>query len=328
MTLDSDLTEPDQPHGVHRPDSLGRLLAINALIGAFAWIGLLSTSLPVTGETALIERLLLVAPLVTVPLGLAVAIRGHWALVICQPIAAGAAILSFLCDRGPVAAVLAGGWFAFTGLVALFGLSRRWARGVRPLHEFCVDAGLIYLPVGGAWLVASRMGLQPMGFGDTIVLLTAVHFHFAGFAVPILAGKAGQALRTRNGLAPNLYVIAAAGVIAGPPLVALGISTSATIEVVSAILLGGAIFLLAFVTALSVAPRCRSRVSAVLLVCSSISLVATMALAGEYTIGHFVGSMLIDIPLMARTHGVINVFGATLCGLTGWYIESRSSGSQ
>jgi hypothetical protein len=51
---------------------------------------------------------------------------------------------------------------------------------------------MLYLPIGGAWLVASRLGIQPLGFGDTIVLLTAVHFHFAGFAAPVLAGLAGR----------------------------------------------------------------------------------------------------------------------------------------
>ena len=34
-----------------------------------------------------------------------------------------------------------------------------------------------------------------LGFGDTIVLLTAVHFHYAGFALLLLAGLAGRRLR-------------------------------------------------------------------------------------------------------------------------------------
>src|SRR2546427_2725107 len=38
-----------------------------------------------------------------------------------------------------------------------------------------IDAGLLYLPVGAVWFIMARLGSQPFGFGDTIVLLTAVH---------------------------------------------------------------------------------------------------------------------------------------------------------
>jgi hypothetical protein len=41
--------------------------------------------------------------------------------------------------------------------------------------------------VGGAWLVASRLGMRPMGIQEPIGLLTAVHFHFAGFATAMIA---------------------------------------------------------------------------------------------------------------------------------------------
>jgi len=45
----------------------------------------------------------------------------------------------------------------------------------------------IDLAVGGAWLVASRLGMRPMGIQEPIVLLTAVHFHYAGFATATIA---------------------------------------------------------------------------------------------------------------------------------------------
>ena len=104
---------------------------------------------------------------------------------------------------------------------------------------------MVYLPIGGAWLVASRLGIQPLGFGDTIVLLTAIHFHFAGFAAPLLAGFAGRAVRDRQ-TASQVVALAATGIILGTPLVAAGITFSPAVALVGA----------AIVSTWSVAARC------------------------------------------------------------------------
>src|SRR5258705_449888 len=84
--------------------------------------------------------------------------------------------------------------------------------GVRPVRELCLDAGLVFLLVGGLWATASRAAMRPLGFDDTVVLLTANHFHYAGFIVPIVAGLAGRRLPGRLG------DLTALGVIAGVPL--------------------------------------------------------------------------------------------------------------
>ena len=48
-------------------------------------------------------------------------------------------------------------------------------RSLFPLAESSIDAGLMYLPVAGAWLMVYRLGIQPLGYGETIILLTALH---------------------------------------------------------------------------------------------------------------------------------------------------------
>ena len=63
-----------------------------------------------------------------------------------------------------------------------------------------------------------RAGLRPLGFPDLIVLLTAVHFHYAGFALPVLTGLVARVL---GGPAAGAACL---GVIAGVPLVAIGIT--------------------------------------------------------------------------------------------------------
>src|ERR1700689_2369591 len=80
----------------------------------------------------------------------------------------------------------------------------------------------LYLPVGCAWLVASRLGLSPMGFQEPIVLLTAVHFHFAGFAAPLLALAAGVAVKKQTLVLQRAFKVLAAGVLGGPGLLAAG----------------------------------------------------------------------------------------------------------
>ena len=97
-----------------------------------------------------------------------------------QPIAAVVTIASFFFDKGLLSASLSSAWLIVSAMVALFGLTRFIARGFYPLQESSVDAGLLYLPVAGVWLVVYRLGVQPFDYGETIILLTVIHFHFAG----------------------------------------------------------------------------------------------------------------------------------------------------
>ena len=84
-----------------------------------------------------------------------------------------------------------------------------------------IDAGCAMLPIGGGWLVLSRLGVSVLGFEEPIILLTAVHFHYAAFATLVLVGLAGRF--TRDGAA---YRAIAAGAVSGPPLLAAGITLS------------------------------------------------------------------------------------------------------
>ena len=59
-------------------------------------------------------------------------------------------------------------------------------------------------------------------FSDAIVQLTAVHFHYAGFALPIVAGYAASYLG-RSPLVPALVII-------GVPATAVGITVGGWLE--------------------------------------------------------------------------------------------------
>src|SRR5262249_55918860 len=128
---------------------------------------------------------------------------------------------------GDLAALLTLPWLAFSGLVALAGLARFLAHRFSSAPELCIAAGLLYLPVGAIWFMLSRFGANPLGFSDTIVLLTAVHFHYAGYALPILAGCTGRWLARNAAASMRLFRFMAAGVVAGMALVAAGITVTA-----------------------------------------------------------------------------------------------------
>lgn len=314
-----------------------RYSRLSSLIGGIIWLTLLLPlsnwlNLPVesNGETWLIERLLLLAVMVFVPLALSLvatpdeddekhSLAYHYA-VLFQPLGAALVVVSFFLRTSSAAAACILAWALTTFLIALFGLWRLWRRwkinrNVFPIEELCIDAGLAYISVGSGWLFLSRAGLNPMEFSDNIVLLTAVHFHYAGFAAPILTGLAGRKIKA--GIARKFYLAAATGIIAGPPLVAAGITLSRAVEVFSAATLALCLFVLAMLTMFIVAPAMKS-LPRLLLTLSAMSVVVTMIFACLYAFGRFAGIETVSIPLMAQVHGVSNALGFVLCGLLAW----------
>ena len=301
---------------------------ISALVGGLAWLLWLALMPAAPPTNALIIGLLLLAVLVFVPLGLGLAAggcsvraAGSWRLAQrVQPIAAAATAMAFLLPVGVPAGVLASSWLLFAGIVALLGLARLFDPDLRDAAELCIDVSLLLLPIGGFWLAMARFGARPLGFGDTIVLLTAVHFHYAGFALLVLAGLAGRRLRAGAPAAWGSFRLLAAGLIAGVPLVALGITFSRVLEILAVLLLVSSVLAFALLTLLALVPQLVRRAARVLLVISALASVATMLLAAGYAGGSFVG-LALTIPQMVVAHGAVNAFGLVLCGLLAWTIE-------
>jgi hypothetical protein len=302
-----------------------------ALVGGTAWLLMLPFSSSDSPEGELIQRILLLGVLVIVPLGLAligtISERRSVLLDIAgafQPFAALAVIISSFLAPGAAAGGLALPWLITTSLIGLDGLlclgRLRNAQG-RAFATVSVLAAMIYLPVGAVWLIMSRLGIQPLEFGDTIVLLTAVHFHFAGFAAPLLTGLTGHHLpvtKTRP-----IYLLAVVCVIAGTPLVAAGITFSPLLALVGAIVISTGLVCLSLTTITIIVPSVPSLIPRILLVVSSLSVIPAMALASLYAYSIVFHKLIVDIPQMAMTHGVINAFGFALCGMVAWVLLLR-----
>jgi YndJ-like protein len=301
----------------------------NAIAGGAVWIGLATASELRWARLTTIELLFLLGPLVIVPLGLGLCLQLNGKTQIGPPIrvarilqvpAALCLVTSFWFPQGIVAMVAAFPWIVFGGLVGLEGLLALVRGQFRKLKSACMIVSFLYLPIGCAWLVASRLGLSPMHFQEPIVLLTAVHFHFAGFAAPVLASAAGVEAEKKAVVYRRAFKAIAVGVLAGPGLLAAGFVIGPHLKLAMALLvacseIGLSLFFLASVAAL------RSRLAQVFVTISAASVLFAMSLAGLWAIGEFPLQPFVHLDEMAKFHGFANAVGFVLCGLVGWTLS-------
>jgi hypothetical protein len=304
------------------PDVLDKLL--HALVGSAVWLMVALATATGAVELSLIDVLLLLAPLVLVPIGLVVAGRTEAASTQWLRLAAAALIVpALLADRGGPAGALAVPWLV--GAVALaVATVRRWL--AEPSFSPAVLARVaspLYLVVGATWLVASRLGLRPVGIGEPIVELTAVHFHFAGFVAALVAARTCEVAGRRT---PRLAAAGALLTIAAPPFVALGFTTEWwPFQVGGALLLSVGLWTVAGLTLAVVTPLTADRREKALLSVSALAVAGPMVLAVFWAAARYAEVPALDIPAMARIHGTMNAFGFSLAGLLGWV--ARDTGS-
>jgi YndJ-like protein len=305
----------------------------NAIIGGAVWIAVVAESRLHSGRLNIIQILFLLGPLVVVPLGLELCVRLTSEREIGLPIRiiqmaqlAGAlfAAASFWFQPGITAAALAFPWICFSCLIGIRGLLKLFRGEWKNLKMACLVASFLYLPIGSAWLVASRFGLTPMGFQEPIVLLTAVHFHFAGFAAPLLALAAGSTIEKGRFTLQRIFQIVAPGVLIGPGLLAAGFVIGPSSKLAAALLVGCAEIGLSILF-LAELRSIRSPLARAFLAISAASVLFAMAFAGAWAIGEFPLQPFVHLDEMARFHGTANAFGFVLCGLVGWTISARPS---
>lgn len=282
----------------------------SALAGGLLWLPYLLYLLASGIQTsqAVGEALLLWGSLVAVPLALGLvdprsdprSRRGRWALARWGHLPCAITLLvALVVEPGTAAGLWSLPWLAFCGFVTLLGVLRFCERGGGPVHSIAVDAGLVFLVVGGIWTTASRFGSMLLGFAEPWVLLTGVHFHFAGLVLPIVTGLLARA-------APGtLGSLASFGVITGVPLVATGITVGArglhAVEWLCALWMMAAALLTAILLVRQKGP--------VALWVGGTCLFAAMLLVGVHATGVWVGGSWIGIPAMVLSHGILNAFG-------------------
>lgn len=291
-------------------------------VGFGVWVGLALLTATGTGPLTLLEVVFLLAPLVVVPLGRAVLRRfepqlviGARGSVLLQFAGALLVAASFWLPQGMPSAALVCGWLLFCCADAFHALWFFFRQPRFATAAICFLVATLYLSVGAVWLVLSRAGATPMSFAEPIVLLTAVHFHYAGFATAVLAGSLVRTLALRR---PRSWVHGVVWmVLAGPALLALGFVLSDTLRFVFALWMVVSLWALAGATLWAV-KWIQPRKARVLLTASAGTVFLGMVLVVVYATGEYLGEYWLLIPQMARWHGVVNGIGFALLGLLGW----------
>ncbi|MFJ7666344.1 YndJ family protein [Lysinibacillus sp. NPDC097195] len=145
-------------------------------------------------------------------------------------------LLQWMADS-KLAVLLAIVYVLYTAFIALQGVIRFLQRGFTNIAEIAIDIGLVYLLIGGLWFFAYIAGIDT-GFSPLLTWLTAIHFHYSACLLPISVGLLGRLHDSK--WYPAVVII----LLTGPLLVAIGITFSTIIEILSVMLYIVAIYTL------------------------------------------------------------------------------------
>lgn len=275
---------------------------------------------------SLTAGLLMIGVAVVAPLALdRLPLRAPTGLRVVVPVG-GLAAISLLLPQGPLAGAFALPWLVLaigTAVMSLqptaraiaavregalverrLGPDTRAAGGLTPLTRAVAPLSAVgFWTVGAGWLVLNRLGVDPVGVGADLVLLTAVHFHFAGLAATTIV-----AASARSG---PLGLIGLLGTLAAPVLVAIGFVAVPVLQVVGAMVFTGA--LLAW--SVQAGPVPGGGVRGWLWWAARLAVWVSMPLAVWWAVGYVTGLPAPSIPVMAATHGVANAVAFALAGL-------------
>jgi hypothetical protein len=161
-----------------------------------------------------------------------------------------------------------------------------------------------------------------MDFQEPIVLLTAVHFHYSGFATALIAAGLLQASSARRVQRRRLRAMAVMVALL-PFAVAAGFTFCPALQTSAALALAVSVAGLGGIQ-LRLAARVNDPTARLLLRVASLAVFAGLALACVYVVGEQSGKAWLTIPEMASAHGALNGLGFVLLSLLGWLVESHS----
>jgi hypothetical protein len=279
------------------------------VIGGLGFVVWMITVAIVGSQLGVITSLLLVGPLIVVPLGLRfLQPDAAWLSLLGLAVVPAVIIRSGSDERRLAAVVLAAVW-----LVASFGIALppayQWF--VRPqgkrltLNNVLPLAAYAELVIAAAWLVAATLQIELLGFSRTIVLLTAVHFHMAGFGACTVA-----LLRMRNAATETERRWAGRGamlVLGASPVVAIGHLTIGALELLGGILLTAGVWIVAYLGWREA--KHATSIVRVLLIVGALSPVIPMLFAIHYGLTRVSDLQQIRFSTIALIHGGLNAFG-------------------
>lgn len=222
--------------------------------------------------------------------------------------------ISFTINQGAGAALLAlpyAFWCAFIFIKTIKISFKMPQIGLMATWGFLTNAAF--------WCVADRLNFQPWGFSAWIILLTGVHFHYAGFAL-----MATLALFLNENPNDILFKNATRAVLLGVVLTAIGITTTQLgFPILIETLAGVVMALAAFGVGIAVILRGWRELppTRTLWLCGGFCLSCGMVLALGYALRHFIVIDWLSIPNMQAVHGTLNALGFGSLMLIGWHFK-------
>jgi hypothetical protein len=297
-------------------DPLGVLMRTLVALGpaAVVPVGLAVTAPPEDDATSTNERTFFASALRT------------WARLVRRLVwpAALAFAVALALPAGSLAAALTLPWVLVSALIGAGALARFLSREAKARFdpaELAIDVGHAYLPVGGVWAFVHRADLGVLGFAGTAALLTAAHFHYAGFGACVLVGSLARTLPERGKARDRGDLAALALTGASVALLAIGITVSRSLEVAAAWTLVGGIVLVARLafraSSAEAAARTLTRVSA------SAGVFAAAFAAHFATVG-FASLDGAALRRMMLFHAGVNALGFVLLGLVARLVVRRA----
>ncbi len=219
--------------------------------------------------------------------------------------------------NGVLSMIAAAFYFVATATISWIGLRRFLHRGFTNTAEIAIDIGFIYLVIGGAWFFAYIAGIDT-GFSPLITWLTAIHFHYSAFLLCVSVGLIGRI--TKN----KFYKPIVAVITMGPIVMAIGITLSTTIEMLSAIF-----YIVAIYALLGVTIRTKFALWQGIFIRLSIAAVCfSIVWSYLYAYGNFTGQTIVDIPDMLTFHGYTNCLFFGSFTVLGWLIQTPFTNQQ
>lgn len=237
-----------------------------------------------------------------------------------------AVALVFVALRFELATIPYAAFIAVIALSALLPVRRegQGSPGLRSLTlpQAVARSALLLSPIGAVWFVMDALGIAPLGFSPLVVRLTAIHFHYAAFIVPVLAAVIAAAYP--SALSRTAAVVS----VLGAPSTAIGITaaqlgaphwveTLFALPMVAGALLVGAVHL---GLALGAEGKGSPPPVRVLRLVVGATLLGTMGLAATYA-GRGWLPWAPTIPQMALWHGIGNAVGVAFCGLLACWLD-------
>lgn len=206
-------------------------------------------------------------------------------------------------------------YLLFTLSVAFYGLCRFFKRGFINWAEISIDIGMMYLFMGGIWFFIHINGLNT-GFSHKLNWLTAIHFHYSAFLLPISIGLFGRIHQSK------LYNKIVPVILAAPLLVAVGITFWPLLEFISVLFYIFGIYGLIY---LAIKTKFPTLLQGMLIRISYSALGITILFSLVYSVGRAFGMWYVTLDFMLVFHGLVNCLLFGLLGILGWAIDMPKS---